>query len=325
MGHWFTVTEDDKQLPRIEQRAQGENLDEARDVLAAAYDGIEWQADTTTEVFSFRYSAVGDTNMTLRGIHFDGHIEGVMTPSDEFVVQWLTRGRAVLGEGDDQVALQHGLPQLWPQQGAAFSFDDYDQRLVQVNRAAVHEIAQERGFDTTNFRLDHTARPDDRALRAWKNSVTLISHTVLDRRASPLMQAEMGRLGALSLLELYPVAAAALPDELLLPKNGHIRRAVEYVHAHAHLPITSTDLAEIAALSLRALQQAFHRQLGLTPNAYIRRVRLDRIRDALRAGDPATTNIADTAKHWGFAHAGRFSAAYFQQHGEYPRDTLRRA
>jgi hypothetical protein len=30
------------------------------------------------------------------------------------------------------------------------------------------------------------------------------------------------------------------------------------------------------------------------------------------------------ARHWAFAHLGRFSAAYQQRFGEYPRETLHR-
>ncbi|QKS16709.1 MULTISPECIES: helix-turn-helix transcriptional regulator [Curtobacterium] len=309
---------------RIEVDEQSSDLDAARDLLATAYAGNEWRADATAMPFAFRFAAVGDTAMSLRTIRFDGHLQGVMTPSEDFVVQWTTRGTATIGSGDDQLLMETGRPQLWPQQGAAFSYRNYEQKIVQVNRAALEEVAGERGTAPGQLVLDHTVRPDERALRVWRSSVQLISHTVLDRKASPLLQAEMGRLGALALLELYPVVSASLPDELLLPRNAHVRRAVEYVHEHAHLPITSTDLARVASLSLRALQIAFQRAFELSPNAYIRQVRLDRVRDALLQGDPATTSIAEVAKQWGFAHAGRFSATYQQRHGEYPRDTLRR-
>ncbi len=315
----------DQQPSRIQEATQSTDLDEARDFLASAYAGQQWSADQTRQPFSFRYTAVGDQAMTLRTIRFDGHLEGVMTPSEDFVVQWTNRGTATIGSGKDRIVMETGRPQLWPQQGAAFSYDDYDQRIVQVNRSALEAVAGERGIAPGSLRLDHTVRPDDRALQVWRSSVQLISHTVMDGRASPLLQAEMGRLGALALLELYPVVSSSLPPELLLPKNGHVRLAVEYVHEHAHLPITTSDLAQVANLSLRALQHAFQRVFGTSPNAYLRRVRLDRIRDALLQGDPATTNIAEVAREWGFAHAGRFSATYQQRHGEYPRQTLRRS
>lgn len=310
---------------RVQVESQSDDLDVARDFLADAYAGNQWSADRTDEAFRFRFRAVGDEAMTLRSITFDGHLDGVMTPSDDFVVQWTTRGRGVVtAPGEDPIVMEPGRPQLWPQQGAAFDYADYDQRLVQINRSALQEVAGERGTDPASLQLDHRVRPDDRAMQTWRSAVQLISHTVLDGRASPLLQAEMGRLGALALLELYPVVSRTLPDELLLPRNAHVRRAVEYVHEHCHLPITSSDLARVASLSLRALQHAFQRSFDCSPNAYIRRVRLDRVRDELLRRDPATTGIADVAKEWGFAHAGRFSASYLQQHGEYPRDTLRR-
>ncbi|WP_305738739.1 AraC family transcriptional regulator [Curtobacterium sp. A7_M15] len=315
----------DSQPTRVQEETQSTDLEVARDFLAEAYAGQQWSADQTRQPFSFRYTAVGDQAMTLRTIRFDGHLDGVMTPSEDFVVQWTHKGRGTITTDTATIEMDHGRPQLWPQQGAAFSYDDYDQRIVQINRTALETVAGERGIEAGNLQLDHTVRPDDRALQVWRSSVQLISHTVMDRHASPLLQAEMGRLGALALLELYPVASASLPNELLLPKNSHIRLAVEYIHEHAHLPITTDDVAQVANLSLRALQHAFRRLFAVSPNAYIRRVRLDRVRDALLAGDPASTSIGDVAKHWGFAHAGRFSAAYAEQHGEYPRDTLRRA
>lgn len=314
----------DDEPHRVEQRLHGEDLDEARDALATAYHGVEWHADTTDQAFSFRYSAVGDQSITLRGIHFDGHIDGVMTPSDEFVVQWLTRGHASLQAGSDAIELEVGRPQLWPQQGAAFRFEDYDQRLVHIDREAVQEVARERGYDPFQLRLDHMAHPEERSLRFWNDTLRLVSQTVFDADTSPLLQAEMNRLGAVALLELYPVQADALGDDVLRPRSDRLRRVVEYVHANPQVPFTSTDLARVASLSVRALQQAFQRQMGTTPNGYVRRVRLARAREALVAGDPTVNSVEQVARTWGFGHAGRFAAVYFAEYGEYPRDTLHR-
>ncbi|PZE86777.1 AraC family transcriptional regulator [Curtobacterium sp. MCBD17_032] len=306
---------------RVDER--GDDLDAAKQTLATAYAGIAWAADTTDTPFSYRYAAAGDASMTLRAVQFDGRLTGEMPQGDDFVVQWITRGSGVLDVGRNEIHLTPGQPQMWPGHAFDFAFEDYDQRLVQVNRTAVDEIAAERGLAVSRTNFDHTARPDDGAMRQWRQTVQLISATTMDRNASPLLQAEMSRLAAVSLLELYPQATAEMPAELLLPQNARIRMVAEYVHAHAHLPITSTDLATLANLSLRALQVAFNRVLGMSPNAYIRSVRLSRIRQELLHADPVTTNVSDIARAWGFAHAGRFSAAYAQQYGEYPRDTLR--
>lgn len=306
---------------RVDER--GDDITDARRTLATAYAGIAWEADTTDAAFSYRYAAAGDAAMTLRAVQFDGRLTGEMPAGDDFVMQWITRGTGILDLGLNAITLKPGRPQLWPGQAFEFAFENYDQRLVQVNRTTVDEIAAERGLAVPRANFDHTAQPDADALRRWRQTVQLISVTTMDRNAPALLQAEMGRLAAVSLLELYPQATADLPPELLLPKNARLKHVAEYVHEHAHLPITSTDLASLANLSLRALQTAFGRVLGMSPNAYIRQVRLERIRTELRRADPATTNVADVARYWGFAHAGRFSAVYAAQYGEYPSDTLR--
>lgn len=315
----------DQPPARIRVDERGDDVVRARETLATAYAGISWTADTTDVPFTYRYAAAGDDAMTLRAVQFDGHLAGEMPAGEDFVVQWITRGSGILDLGRQELHLQAGRPQMWPNQAFRFDFHDYDQRLVQVNRHAVDEVAFERGVTVAGTRFDHTAQPSDTAMRQWRQTVHLISATTMDRAASPLLQAEMGRLAAVSFLELYPQATADFPSALLLPRNARIRHVVEYVHEHAHLPITSTDLAALANLSLRALQASFGRVLGMSPNAYIRSVRLDRIRTELVHGEPSATAVADVARHWGFAHAGRFSAAYAKQFGEYPSETLRRA
>ncbi len=312
------------QPPQIRVDERGTDLVQARDVLAAAYDGLSWAADTTDAEFAYRYASAGDASMTLRAVQFDGRLVGEMPAGDDFVVQWISRGTGVLDLGRHEIHLQPGRPQMWPNEAFEFAFENYDQRLVQVNRHAVDEIAAERSTTITPARFDHTAQPNDAAMRRWRHTVKLISATTLDRNASPLLQAEMSRLAAVSFLELYPQATIDLPPQLLLPRNTQLRHVVEYVNEHAHLPMTSTDLATLANLSLRTLQAAFVRVLGMSPNSYIRQVRLERVHTELLNADPTTTNVADVARRWGFAHAGRFSSTYATHYGEYPSVTLRR-
>ncbi|WP_420369172.1 helix-turn-helix domain-containing protein [Curtobacterium sp. L1-20] len=309
-------------LIRVDER--GTDLTAARATLSEAYAGIAWEADETDLDFSYRYSAAGDAGMTLRAVQFDGRLVGEMPAGPDFVVQWINRGTGVLDAGRDAVHLEHGRPQLWPSTAFEFAFADYDQRLVQVSRTAVDELAADRDLAVGQVLFDHRAVPSDAAMRQWRQTVHLISATTLDRNASPLLQAEMSRLAAVALLDLYPVRAVDLPPVLFAPGNARVREAVEYVHAHAHLPITSTDVAAHVGLSLRGLQSAFARSVGESPNTCLRRVRLERIRDELLVGDPTTASVAEVARRWGFAHAGRFSGAYARQFGEYPSDTLRR-
>ncbi|MEG8037565.1 helix-turn-helix domain-containing protein [Sphingomonas sp. LR61] len=88
--------------------------------------------------------------------------------------------------------------------------------------------------------------------------------------------------------------------------------------------MTIADLAAVAGLSVRSVQESFRRVFDVSPLTYLQDVRLDRVRSELLALDPQVGAIGDVARRWGFAHLGRFSASYAARFGEYPKQTLRR-
>ncbi|MFF5080008.1 AraC family transcriptional regulator [Actinoplanes sp. NPDC000266] len=102
-----------------------------------------------------------------------------------------------------------------------------------------------------------------------------------------------------------------------------IRRVVEAIQGEPERPFTVTDLARIAGMSVRSLQDGFRRHVGVAPMAYLQQVRLGRAREALRMADPLRVTVAAVAHRWGFAHLGRFASAYRSKFGESPSETLR--
>lgn len=103
----------------------------------------------------------------------------------------------------------------------------------------------------------------------------------------------------------------------------HVKRARDFIHGNAHERLRLADLAQAAGCSLRTLQGAFAEHTGLPPMAYLQAVRLERAHRALSDAPPGTT-VAEVARRWGFAHGGRFAAAYRERYGRTPADTLRR-
>ena len=85
-----------------------------------------------------------------------------------------------------------------------------------------------------------------------------------------------------------------------------------------------SDLCRVAAVSERALEYAFKGMLGLTPVAYLARLRLHRVRHALQAPARGDKTVSAVALDWGFWHFGEFSRAYKACFGELPSETLRR-
>ncbi|MGD9633161.1 MAG: helix-turn-helix domain-containing protein [Pirellulales bacterium] len=103
-----------------------------------------------------------------------------------------------------------------------------------------------------------------------------------------------------------------------------VRDSEDYVLAHAGDRLYVTDLCHAAGVSERTLQNVFKDMLGITPIAYLTRLRLHRVRQALRVGTHATTTVTAEALRWGFWHFGEFSRAYKECFDELPSDTLRR-
>lgn len=102
-----------------------------------------------------------------------------------------------------------------------------------------------------------------------------------------------------------------------------VKTVEEHALAHVGDHLQVTDLCKVAAASERTLENAFKGIMGITPVAYLIRLRLHRVRKALLAGSQGSTTVSTEALNWGFWHFGEFSRAYKECFGELPSDTLR--
>jgi AraC-like DNA-binding protein len=103
-----------------------------------------------------------------------------------------------------------------------------------------------------------------------------------------------------------------------------VRMAEDHVLSRIGEPVHVSDLCLAADVSERTLEYAFRAVVGLSPVAYLIRLRLHKVRAALLAAEPGSTQVSAEALKWGFWHFGEFSRAYKQCFGELPSDTLRR-
>lgn len=114
-------------------------------------------------------------------------------------------------------------------------------------------------------------------------------------------------------------ALVALPDQaddtaMLRPRT--VNRVMDAVRADPARPWTTAQMAEVAGVSVRRLQEGFREHVRRTPGEFLRDERLDRVRAELAADGPAT--VTDVALRWGFTHTGRFAADYRRRFGTSP-------
>ncbi|MFH8408928.1 AraC family transcriptional regulator [Streptomyces sp. NPDC018019] len=118
--------------------------------------------------------------------------------------------------------------------------------------------------------------------------------------------------------ELSRPSAPAAPSYRPAP----VKRALDAIHGRPEHPFDTAELAAVARVSVRWLQEGFRRHVGMSPMAYLRDVRLSRVRDELRRAGPGELSVGEVAYRWGFVHLGRFARSYRERFGETPSQTL---
>lgn len=199
---------------------------------------------------------------------------------------------------------------------ASFS-QDCEQLFVRISRKTV---ADHSGFRRLQFKRDVDLR--NPLLAPWIHHVaTIISDTQTSQflGSIPQIATEYERLLLSLLLAGHEHYDAAERASGIAP--GSVRRAEEYIRSMFAEPLTLADIATAAGVPARTLLESFRRFRDTSPIRYLRDVRLDRAREALRAG--AVGTAAEAAMDAGLMHLGRFSKEYAERFGERPSDTLR--
>jgi AraC-like DNA-binding protein len=130
-----------------------------------------------------------------------------------------------------------------------------------------------------------------------------------------------------TLVPVLGVAQQLEPTRRDRTRQAHsdiVRIAEAHALSHVGEQLSVSDLCRVAGVSERSLEYAFREVMGLTPVAYLIRLRLHRARQGLLAGTHGSTTVTAEAVNWGFWHFGEFSRAYKDCFGELPSDTLRR-
>jgi AraC-like DNA-binding protein len=119
---------------------------------------------------------------------------------------------------------------------------------------------------------------------------------------------------------------AARPHAKAARSQRHlaVTRACAYIDAHLREPMALADLCTAAGVCTRTLEYGFRDFYELGPMAYVRNLRLCRVRSELQHPLRATGSVSSAARRWSFTHMGQFSCDYRALFGEVPSSTLTR-
>ncbi len=105
---------------------------------------------------------------------------------------------------------------------------------------------------------------------------------------------------------------------------SYIKKAIGFMRENINKPLAVSEIAEAGQVSVRSLQLNFNHFCGMSPLAYLMRLRLEKVRQDLQS-DESSGNVGDIARKWGFSHFGKFGATYRKAFGELPSETLLRS
>ncbi|MBV6726003.1 AraC family transcriptional regulator [Nocardioides daeguensis] len=249
------------------------------------------------------------------------------TFDDFFLVQVPLRGTARVRVGDQVVASSRSRASVGsPTEAVDMVWSDgCEQLLVYLRRRAVEELGAD-GDEPTPVVFTPAMDLETPATRAWLRLVHLALDDIEAGGAlfrSPLASTHFEQTLIAGLLSAQPnnrrpVAA----PETSCPRV--VRTVVDLIEAEPERAWRLAELARHAGVSARTLQEAFQRELGMTPLERLRSARIARARADLLAADPATVSVTDVAAQWGFFHLGRFAQAYRAAYQELPSQTLKR-
>jgi AraC family ethanolamine operon transcriptional activator len=118
--------------------------------------------------------------------------------------------------------------------------------------------------------------------------------------------------------------APEIPSLTYTGRYRLVQRVRDFALAHKDQPLSIPQLCRTFRVSRRTLQYAFHEVSGISPGAYLRTLRMNGVRRALRAPQHPLVDVQDLAAQWGFWNPSQFACDYKKLFGERPSDTLLR-
>jgi AraC-like DNA-binding protein len=316
--------------PDVEQ-IRSVDVEEARALLTRHFYPIVVGAPDGADGFALNLEVMRLGPLTLGQSRFGGRTSVVATELAGYHVTLPTSGRALTRQAGREVVASPQTAAVFRPGRPVYSLHDASSAELDIkieSSALEAELSVLLGREVQGpIDLPPTMNLTEGPGQSFRRMVCLLRDELPDNSSlirQPLIAGQIHQSVLNALLLCLP---HRYHDELTAPARPGapraIRRAMSAIQEEPERPFTASDLARIAGLSVRSLQEGFRRHVGCAPMAYLQQVRLGRVHEALRRADPSRVTVAAVAHRWGFAHLGRFASSYRTRFGQAPSETLR--
>jgi AraC-like DNA-binding protein len=155
-------------------------------------------------------------------------------------------------------------------------------------------------------------RLDPGELRIVLSLVRRLEKLLKDRPEGYRKEAQDAFVNVAETLRQFHVASS----EWRSRSEGRLGDVLKFIGENYERPLTVAELVSTFKMSSSSLLRAFKRSLGITPIAYITRLRVARAKELLR---DRSLNITEVAFHVGFTDSNYFARQFRQVTGRSPR------
>jgi AraC-like DNA-binding protein len=319
-------------VPVSEVRVATTTADETLAFINEAYVGARIRLSGTGDDCRHDLTSYATPSLEVASYRYTRSLSLDLDPFGYLIALIVTGGNIALTAVQEQVSGGSGAAFLLPaalpmlvEWGDEFTGDSLMMPVEQIARLA----AEQTGISGLDLRFT-SMRPVSAVMaQVWRKTADFTGRQLRGpdpAAASPLVEQATAAMAAAAALAVFPNTTMTVG---YLPGPGWVspaalRRAVAFIDAHAHQPVTVTQVADVAGVTGRALRHAFAREYSTTPAGYLQRVRLERAHEELRGADPRPgTTVAGIARKWGWSDPSAFAAAYQRRFGVPPVQTPR--
>jgi AraC-like DNA-binding protein len=302
--------------------------EEAHRFMREAYVDNTMRISGSTDGFRMRHTLRDVGRFSIARMDHSMAVEHEAQPLGALLV-----GRVLAGsfqrDTPGQEAARYGVGDVFliaePDRPYTASWDQVSLQLTAIDLDDLADLAQQGGAQPRFRDLNVVSVA---AARQLCGAIEFAGSMLANPQAArnPLLIGSTSRLLAAAVLSGFRNDAVelAFTSDYRDASTNTLARAVKFIESNADLDIGVADIARAACVSVRAIQIAFRRHRQLTPTQYLRRVRLIRAHEQLRAAMPGDgTTVTEVAMRWGFIDASRFAADYRSVFGCTPTRTLR--
>jgi AraC-like DNA-binding protein len=279
--------------------------------------------------FHARHASDGFEGVSIYRLGYGANVRAETAPfSSYLLLSQVRRGRYRIKSSEGQRLLDIGdTVALDPYTAYSMEFLE-DCELIQMrigqnawNRALSDLLGCD---DPRYFRFSIAKRPEASYHDRCCALLNLVSSEVIPHNwteQSPLLRSQVIRLCVSAILDNPMRSPASHIDGRVVSRN--VRRALNYFEENCKEDISIVEVAKAAKVSTRSLQDAFQKELGITPMAALREMRMKQAYADLKRLSPHDTTVTEVALRWGFANLGRFSVEFRRRFDQHPSEVLR--